>query len=75
MSQPYTILTSYRSHAVGQQFTITIPGHPMTCLDGYTGEAEVCLQPIRNPAPEGGGWSPKGLSLRTGLDATEFVLL
>jgi len=47
----------------------------MTCLDGYTEEAEVYLQPICNPAPGGGGWSPKGWSLRAGLDAPEFVLL
>ena len=29
----------------------------MTCLCRHRGEAEVYVQPIRNPALEGGGWS------------------
>jgi hypothetical protein len=29
----------------------------MACLSRHRGETEVQLQPIRNPALEGGGWS------------------
>jgi hypothetical protein len=49
-------------------------GQSMTFLCRYSGEAEVQLQPIRNPALEGGGWSaPSSCRFTRGKDPLRIV--
>ena len=41
----------------------------------YSGEAELCLQPIRNLVLQGGGWSaPGSTALLAGKDTVRHVL-